>query len=108
MHENLAAAHDLTIKTLSGLEVENTLVNQKNQKLVRELLELTGHDPSWKEEIDDEDVKAQLNKLEIDQKRSKTKWETIKGITSAVVVGSGVDWAEDETLRSLVLDEADD
>jgi hypothetical protein len=32
----------------------------------------------------------------------------MKSIASAMVVGSGLDWADDDTLRALVLDESDD
>ena len=107
-HENLTTSHNSTRKTLSNLELENLQINRKNQELVRQLLELTGEDASWKEELDDPDLKAQLEELETEQKRNKAKWEVMKNIASAVVVGSGVNWAEDKTLSDLVLDEMDD
>ncbi|RJE17485.1 Centromere protein H CENP-H, partial [Aspergillus sclerotialis] len=107
-HENLAASHNSMRKTLSNLELENLQINRKNQKLVRQLLELTGEDASWKEELDDPNLKAQLEELETERKKNKAKWEVMKNIASAVVVGSGVNWAEDKTLIDLVLDEMDD
>ncbi|KAI9929015.1 hypothetical protein ASPWEDRAFT_37052 [Aspergillus wentii DTO 134E9] len=107
-HENLNAAHNSTLKTLSNLEVENLQTHQQNQELVRQLLELTSQDSSWREKLDDADLETQLKELEADQKKSKAKWEIMKSIASAVVVGSGMNWAEDETLRALVLDESDD
>lgn len=107
-HENLTASHNSTQKTLSNLELENLRINRKNQELVRQLLELTGEDASWKEELDDPNLKTQLEELETERKKNRADWEVMKNIASAVVVSSGVNWAEDETLSDLVLDEMDD
>lgn len=107
-HENLVASHNSTRKALSNLELENLQVNQKNQELVRQLLELTGEDSSWREDLDDPDLKVQLEELETEHKKSKANWEVMKNITSAVIVGSGVNWAGDKALCDLVLDEMDD
>ncbi|KAJ5390575.1 uncharacterized protein N7496_001643 [Penicillium cataractarum] len=106
--ENLASAHELVLKQLSDAEVENLKINQENQELVRELLELTKQDSSWRERLQDADLSSQLDQLEAELKTSKAKWETMKNIASAIVVGSGLDWADDDTLRALVLDESDD
>ncbi|KAJ5891904.1 uncharacterized protein N7473_008132 [Penicillium subrubescens] len=106
--ENLASAHELVLKQLSDAEVENLKINQENQELVRELLELTKQDSSWRERLQDADLASQLDQLEAELKKSKAKWETMKSIASAMVVGSGLDWADDDTLRALVLEESDD
>lgn len=106
--ENLASAHELVLKQLSDAEVENLKINQENQELVRELLELTKQDSSWRERLQDADLSSQLDQLEAELKTTKAKWETMKNIASAMVVGSGIDWADDDTLRALVLDESDD
>lgn len=108
VYENLAAAHTEILDALSNAEVENRQITEKNQRLVRRLFELTDQESSWKEEITDPKLKAQLQDLEADQKKSRARWETIKGIASAAVVASGVDWARDDALRELVLDESDD
>jgi hypothetical protein len=34
--------------------------------------------------------------------------KTLKGILSAMIVGSGINWAADESLTDLVLDDEDD
>lgn len=107
-YENLASSRNSTRKTLSDLELENLQVNEKNQELVRQLLELTDEDASWRNELEDAGLKAQLAELEAEHKRSKAKWDTMKNIASAVVVGSGVNWAENKSLSDLVLDEMDD
>lgn len=95
------------LKQLSNVEVENVQINRDNQELVRQLLELTKHDSSWREKLEDSQL-SQLEELEVDMKARKAQWETIKNIASAMVVGSGLDWADDDMLRALVLDESDD
>lgn len=96
------------MKRLANTEVENLNINQENQELVHQLLELTKQDDSWREKLHDENLESQMNHLEAELKTSKAKWETMKNIASAMVVGSGLDWADDDMLRALVLDENDD
>jgi hypothetical protein len=107
-HENLASAHDLVLKQIFNLEVDSLRINQENQELVRQLLELTKQDSSWRERLQDADLASQLESVEADLKTRKAKWETLKNIASAVVVGSGLNWADDDALCALVLDESDD
>jgi predicted nucleic acid-binding Zn-ribbon protein len=107
-HENLASAHDLMLKRLSDAEVENLQINKENQELVRQLLELTRQDDSWREKLQDATLASQLDDLEIDLKKRRAQWEVMKSVASAMVVGSGLDWADDEKLQALVLDESDD
>ncbi|KAJ5211632.1 uncharacterized protein N7498_003278 [Penicillium cinerascens] len=107
-HENLASAHDLVLKQLSNSEVENLQINKENQELVRELLELTRQDDSWREKLQDATLASQLDDLETDLKKRKAQWEVMKSVASAMVVGSGLNWADDEKLEALVLDESDD
>ena len=106
-HENLASAHDLVMKQISNIEVENLQINRENQELVRQLLELTKQDSSWREKLEDSQL-SELEELEVDLKARKAQWETMKNIASAVVVGSGLNWADDDMLRALVMDESDD
>jgi hypothetical protein len=107
-HENLASAHASTIDALSNVEVENIRTTKKNQELVRTLLELTSHEKSWKEEVTDPNLKSQLQTLEEERKAARAKKETIKSVVSAAIVASGVDWARDEALRELVVEDDDD
>jgi len=106
--ENLTETHVATLKKLSTVEVENLQLHEKNQELARELLELTKDDDSWREQLDDPELKQQLSDLETDHKKSKARWETMKSGASAIVVASGVNWAEDEELTAIVLDGSTD
>jgi lipid II:glycine glycyltransferase (peptidoglycan interpeptide bridge formation enzyme) len=101
-------AHNATLRELSNLEVQNLELHQRNQELARQLLESAKDDDSWREALDDDDLKAQLEQLEADRKKSKSRWEVMKSVASAIVVGSGVNWAEDDELTALVIDESDD
>ena len=101
-------AHNATLRELSNLEVQNLELHQRNQELARQLLESAKDDDSWREALDDDDLKAQLEQLEADRKKSKSRWEVMKSVASASVVGSGVNWAEDDELTALVIDESDD
>lgn len=107
-HENIHTAHNATVRQLSNLEVENRQIHERNRELVRQLLDLTGPDGSWRDQLEDQDLIAQMNALDADQQKSQARWDSMKSIASAVVVGSGLNWAEDEKLSALVLDEADD
>ena len=101
-------AHNATLRELSNLEVQNLELHQRNQELARQLLESAKDDDSWREALDDDDLNAQLEQLEADRKKSKSRWEVMKSVASAIVVGSGVNWAEDDELTALVIDESDD
>ncbi|KAJ5541286.1 hypothetical protein N7494_006362 [Penicillium frequentans] len=107
-HENLATVHNAVFKQLSNLKVENLQINRENQELVSQLLELTKQDSSWRDRLQDAKLASQLDELEAELKTSKAKWDTMKNIASAMVVGSGLNWAEDDELQALVLDESDD
>lgn len=107
-HENLHTAHTATAQQLSTLEVENRQIHEKNRQLVRQLLDLTEPEGSWRDQLEDAELTGQLDALEREQSKSQAQWKVMKSIVSAVVVGSGVNWADDERLSGLVLDEADD
>jgi PHD/YefM family antitoxin component YafN of YafNO toxin-antitoxin module len=92
---------------LSNAEVDHLRVTKRNQELVRVLLDLTRQESSWREEVTDLTLKAQMEEVEAEHKKNRAKRDVIKGVISAVIVGSGIDWARDDTLRDLVLDESD-
>jgi len=88
--------------------VENRQIHDKNRELVRQLLELTSPGGSWRDQLEDSDLEAQLDALDAKQQKSEARWEVMKNVASAIVVGSGVNWANDERLSALVLDESGD
>ncbi|EPE09231.1 hypothetical protein F503_07007 [Ophiostoma piceae UAMH 11346] len=51
-----------------------------------------------------DDEPSELSQLRASVKASRQRWKLIKGAASAIVVGSGVDWARDAALLEIVLD----
>jgi hypothetical protein len=49
-----------------------------------------------------------LESLEAKSRAERQKWEMVKSVVSATIVASGVDWARDDDLRRLVMDEMED
>jgi hypothetical protein len=78
-------------------------VTRRNVELAGELLQLVDKDSQRAVKPDPRQQK-EIERLEADVKTSRQKWKLIKGTASAVVAGSGVDWAGDANLRAIVLD----
>ena len=98
-----------TTEKLTKLEAEHIIVARKNAELAARMIALAEEADSQKtQDIQDPSVRAQLDELEESLKVSRQRWRIMKGTASAVVVGSGVDWARDAALRELVLDTEDD
>ncbi|TEY40831.1 hypothetical protein BOTCAL_0418g00050 [Botryotinia calthae] len=88
---------------------ENIVTGRKNIELATEMLALAEEANSQgKENIQDPDVRAQLDELEGAMKNSRQRWRIMKNTASAVIVGSGIDWARDPKLLEIVLDDDDD
>ncbi|CRG85989.1 hypothetical protein PISL3812_02992 [Talaromyces islandicus] len=107
VYENLANAQASTLKALSDAEVDHIRTTKHNQELARQLLELTAQESSWRDTLVDQSLQSQIAEAERQHKAARVKWDTMKNIASAVIAGSGVDWARDDQLRALVLDELD-
>lgn len=108
-HENLARAHASCLREISNTEVENIQSNRNNQDLARKLLELTrGNGDLWRQELNDATLKEQLDTLEKENKTKEAEYLRMKRIVSATIVASGVDWASDQKLCDLVVDDAED
>lgn len=90
------------------MEAEHILVARKNAELAKKMIALAEEADSQKDDIQDPEVRAQLDELEEAVKVSRQRWRIMKGTASAVVAGSGVDWARNPTLRELVLDDDGD
>ncbi|ESZ93619.1 hypothetical protein SBOR_5997 [Sclerotinia borealis F-4128] len=88
---------------------ENIITGRKNIELATEMLTLAEETNSQgKENIQDPGVRAQLDVLEGEMKNSKQRWRIMKNTASAVIVGSGIDWARDPKLLEIVLDDDED
>lgn len=85
------------------------MTNHENVELAAELLRFTEEIKRTEAaQVVDDDAKAEVERLEREVKSSRQKWRVVKGTASAIVSGSGVDWARDPDLREMVLDAEDD
>lgn len=90
------------------LELNRIRVGQQNATLASELLRLSKTTGTTDVEVDGATkLQRQLDKTKDELQVSRQRWKTIKGATSVLVAGSGVDWVRDERLRGLVLDPPD-
>lgn len=90
---------------ITEVESESLRVSRKNVELASEVLRLAEEANREKEDaIEDQHAKAEIERLERELKVSRQRWKVMKGTASAVIAGSGVDWASDAELREMVLD----
>lgn len=98
-----------TLDELTHVQSEALRVSQANVSLTSELLELAEEAKRKKlGRMTGPAMEAEMKSAEEEVKDSRQKWKVIKGTASAVIVGSGVDWVGDPTLRDVVLDPEDD
>ncbi|KAK3362828.1 centromere protein H (CENP-H)-domain-containing protein [Lasiosphaeria hispida] len=93
---------------LAELEVETRQISHQNVDLAAEVLRLA--EKTHQNEtatVDNERLKRETVSLEHELKTSRQRWKVMKGTASAIVAGSGIDWARNERLRDMVLDSAD-
>jgi hypothetical protein len=94
---------------INKVSIEHTVVARKNVELSNEMLSLADQaNANGKNDIKDPKVRAELDRLEAEMKTSKQRWRVMKNTASAVIVGSGVDWARDTKLLEIVLDDDGD
>ncbi|TEA15997.1 hypothetical protein C8034_v001035 [Colletotrichum sidae] len=98
-----------TVDSLTEVEAESLRVGRRNVELTAEILQLAEEAEKRKAgETDDPAVQMETARLRGGLKASRQRWKVMKGTASAVVAGSGVDWARDESLRDIVLDPEED
>ncbi|KAK0392813.1 hypothetical protein NLU13_2308 [Sarocladium strictum] len=94
---------------MTEVQVEALRATRKNVGLASKVFELAEQVKHKQESRpDDSKVLREIDRLESEVKASSQRWRVIKGVASGVVVGSGVNWASDETLCDIVLDPEDE
>ena len=89
-----------------NVEHENIVIAQKNAELSTKMLELADEaNTQRKDDINDPRARRQLDELETEMRISRQRFRIMKGTASAVIVGSGIDWARDPKLVEMVLDD---
>ncbi|KAI0394777.1 centromere protein H (CENP-H)-domain-containing protein [Xylariaceae sp. FL0594] len=95
---------------LGEVEGRALRLGRDNVGLAERLLSLTRQADQGKSEViaSENGHAVEIAKLESEVKGSRQRWRVLKGTASAIIAGSGVDWAADAELRDVVLDPADD
>ena len=95
-----------TLNELTSVGTDNIVTMRKNQELTATLFSLRDQLKAPKiEDVEDVELRAQVEALEVDLKEAKRRWRIVKSLVVAVVTGSGVNWAQDKELLDLVLDD---
>ncbi|KAF1842407.1 uncharacterized protein K460DRAFT_389065 [Cucurbitaria berberidis CBS 394.84] len=109
VHGSLASKLASSTRALSTVEQANIVANQKNRELSRMMLALAEDMKSKSaKDIEDPRLRDQVDAVEKELKKSRSRTKTLKGILSAMIVGSGINWAADEGLTELVMDDEED
>ncbi|KAI1397317.1 centromere protein H (CENP-H)-domain-containing protein [Hypoxylon fuscum] len=95
---------------ITEVESQNLRLGRENVALASRLLDLAEQTNRSKAEAVSMDPEraAEIARLEDQVKLGRQRWRVLKGTASAVVAGSGVDWARDPELRDIVLDPEDE
>lgn len=105
-HTNLSSTLQTLLKEEALLSADNTRAVEKNRALTADLLALLKQVQAQRDEVTkDPKISAQLDQLRDDTATARQRWTIMKSVVAAVIAGSGVEWARDDTLRDLVLDE---
>ncbi|CAI6340462.1 unnamed protein product [Periconia digitata] len=108
-HGSFSAELTSMTQALSEAEQRNTVTNERNRELSQTLLGLAEElkvQPT--EDIEDPRLRDQVKTVEMGLKESRRRMRTLKGVLSAMIVGSGINWTADEVLRELVMDDEEE
>jgi hypothetical protein len=106
VHGLLTTKLATTQRALSTAEQGNITSNEENRNLAKGVLKLAEDVKAQSiEDIGNHSLREQVEKAEKSVKESRQRKAIIKGILSAMIVGSGINWAADEELRELVMDD---
>ncbi|KAK3383918.1 centromere protein H (CENP-H)-domain-containing protein [Lasiosphaeria ovina] len=90
---------------LADLESLGFKASQRNVLMAAEILRLQNNTRDQEPAMNDSvHISFGTGRLENEMRASRQKWRVVKGTTSAIVTGSGIDWARDKQLRNMVLD----
>jgi len=93
-------------RALSVAAQGNIAANQQNRELAQTMVALAEEMKKQSaRDIEDAQLRQRVEGVEREVKESRRRVRTLRGILSAMVVGSGINWAADEALTELVLDD---
>ena len=96
----------MLLKETATLSADNIRAMERNRSLTATLLTLAKKVQARQDEVSrDARFGAQLDELRQDAATARQRWRIMKSVVAALVAGSGIDWAGDDNLRDLVVDE---
>ncbi|KAI0205030.1 centromere protein H (CENP-H)-domain-containing protein [Astrocystis sublimbata] len=98
------------LSDLTEVESRSLRLSRENVALAQRLMTLANQTDKGKAELlsNNPEHGAKIAALEADLKVSRRRWRVLKGTASAIIAGSGIDWARDTELRDIVLDPAEE
>ena len=91
------------------MEVDHIRSMEKDRALTREIVDLTNAVQKRKDDIEEDPrFSAELRQAMEDTATAKRRYRMMKSVIAATIAGSGVDWARDDELRGLVLDDEEE
>lgn len=108
VHGMLATRQADMQRALRAAEQSNITINMENRNKSRTVLKLAEKVKAQSlEDVTEPRLREQIEKAERSVRDSRKRSKIIKGMLSAMIVGSGINWAADEELRELVMDDED-
>lgn len=96
-------------RAISTAAQANLIANRENRELAQTMLALAEDAKAQSiHDIEDPTLRAQVDAVDKSLRESRRGKRTMKGVLSAMVVGSGINWAADAGLTELVMDDEDD
>ena len=96
----------MLLKETATLSADNIRAMERNRSLTATLLTLAKKVQARQDEVSkDARFGTQLDELRQDAATARQRWRIMKSVVAALVAGSGIDWARDDNLRDLVVDE---
>lgn len=111
VHQNVSKARTSVLEDLSNAEMDSLGLAAENREVAAKLLRLTAStrdeekDTSWRAQLSDTKMQAELDSLENEKDAAAARYVTLKRIASAAITASGVNWADNDSLLEIVLDD---
>jgi hypothetical protein len=109
IHASLSSKLAHATRSLCTTEQSNMVANQRNRELAETMLALAEEMKTQSvRDIEDPQLRQRVDAVDKELKDSRRRVKTLEGILSAMIVGSGINWAADEDLTELVMEDEDD
>lgn len=106
---NLSSTLQSLMANTTRLEADHAKTMETNRALAATFVDLSSKNQTLRDDaMEVASMRAHLDQAKKNTETAATRRTIMKSVVSAIVAGSGVDWARDEHLRALVLDNEDE